>query len=376
MPTTGSPRVINLPVYSKLSQIILGIIGFFFILYVGQDILMPLVFSVIFAILLNPAVNYFCGKGLNRVLSILIVLAVAFLSILGILYFLGMQLSMFTESLPQFKEHFTVLINDAINWVSAKFNIPQANIDAWVLKIKKDGMERGPSMIGDALGTVSGVLAIVFLLPVYMFTMLYYKPLLLEFVAELFKKKEHALVAEVLSETKILIQSYLMGLLIEMILVAAMNSIGLMIIGVKYGLLIGIIGAILNLIPYIGGIIAILLPVLMALATGNNSQAIWSVALYLVVQFIDNNLIVTKIVASKVKINALISIVVVLIGGALWGVSGMFLSIPITAIVKVVFDRIEPLKPFGFLLGDNQPDVSKVIFQFKKKRAPKTEEAK
>jgi predicted PurR-regulated permease PerM len=89
------------------------------------------------------------------------------------------------------------------------------------------------------------------------------------------------------------------------------------------------------------------------------------------VQFIDNNLIVTKIVASKVKINALISIVVVLIGGALWGVSGMFLSIPITALIKVVFDRIEPLKPFGFLLGDNQPDVTKVIFQFKKKRAPK-----
>jgi predicted PurR-regulated permease PerM len=371
MPTTGSPRVINLPVYSKLSQIILGILGFFYILYVGQDILMPLVFSFIFAILLNPAVNYFCSKGLNRVLAILIVLSVAFLSTIAILYFLGMQLSMFTESLPQFKEHFTVLMNDAINWVSAKFNIPRTNIDGWVEKIKKDGMANGPAMIGGALGTVSGVLAVVFLLPVYMFTILYYKPLLLEFVAELFKKKEHAVVAEVLSETKILIQSYLTGLLIEMILVAAMNSIGLMIIGVKYGLLIGIIGAILNLIPYIGGIIAILLPVLMALATGDNSQAIWAVALYLVVQFIDNNLIVTKIVASKVKINALISIVVVLIGGALWGVSGMFLSIPITALIKVVFDRIEPLKPFGFLLGDNQPDVTKVIFQFKKKKAPK-----
>jgi predicted PurR-regulated permease PerM len=371
MPTAGPTRYMHLPVYSKLSQIILGILGFFFILYVGQDILVPLVFSFIFAILLNPVVNYLCSKGINRVLSILTALLVSFTAILAVLYFIGMQLSMFTESLPQFKQHFTVLLNDAIQWVSAKFNIPRTNIDGWIEKLKRDGMNNGPAMIGQTLGTVGGVLAIVFLLPVYMFTILYYKPLLLEFVAELFTRSKHPLVAEVLSETKILIQSYLLGLLIEMLLVAAMNSVGLLIIGVKYAILIGTIGAILNLIPYIGGIVAILLPVLMALATGNPSQAIWSIALYLVVQFIDNNIIVTKVVASKVKINAFISIVVVLIGGALWGVSGMFLSIPVTALVKVVFDRIEPLKPFGFLLGDNQPDVSKVIFQFKKKKVPK-----
>ena len=148
-----------------------------------------------------------------------------------------------------------------------------------------------------------------------------------------------------------------------------MNSIGLLIIGVKYGVLIGIIGALLNIIPYIGGIIAILLPILITVATGGAaSQVFWVIALYLFVQFVDNNLIVTRIVASKVKINALVSIVVVLIGGALWGVSGMFLSIPVVALVKIIFDRIEALKPFGFLLGDNQPDVTKTIFQFRKKK--------
>ncbi len=80
---------------------------------------------------------------------------------------------------------------------------------------------------------------------------------------------------------------------------------------------------------------------------------------YMAVQLFDNNFIVPKIVASRVKINALVSIVVVLIGGAMWGVEGMFLSIPITAIVKVVFDRITALKLFGFLLGDNQPELIK-----------------
>jgi predicted PurR-regulated permease PerM len=373
MSLAGSTRYINLPVYSKFSLIVMGILAFFYILYVGADILVPLVFSFIFAILLNPVVNFFCGKGLNRVLAIFVTLFLSFTLILGILYFIGMQLSLFTESLPQFKEHFTKLLDDTILWISEKFHIAKSGIDGWVEKIKKDGMNNGPSMIGQTLGTVSGVLAVVLLLPVYMFTILYYKPLLLEFVAEMFDKKKHPLIAEVLTETKALIQSYLVGLLIEMLLVAAMNSVGLLIIGVKYAILIGTIGAILNLIPYLGGIVAILLPVLMALATGNPSQAIWSIVLYLVVQFIDNNIIVTKIVASKVKINALISIVVVLIGGALWGLSGMFLSIPITAIAKVVFDRIENLKPLEFLLGDNQPDVTKEIFKFKKRKIPKPE---
>ncbi len=371
MPTSGSQHPISLPVYSKLAQIILGILGFFYIMYVGQDILVPLVFSFVFAILLNPAVNYLLSKRFNRVLAISIVLFVTFLLVIAVLYFIGMQFAMFTESMPEFKKHFGKLTDDLIRWVSANFNVPRSGINNWIAKLEKDGLSNGPAMIGQTLGTIGGVLSVVFLLPVYMFTILYYKPLLLKVVSDLFARTKHALVEEVLSETKTLIQSYLAGLMIEMVLVAAMNSIGLMIIGVKYGLLLGVIGAILNLIPYIGGIIAIALPVLMALATGNPSQAIWAVALYLVVQFIDNNIIVTKIVASKVKINALISIVVVLIGGALWGVSGMFLSIPITALVKVVFDRIEPLKPFGLLLGDdNQEDSIKQTFAFRKRKAP------
>ena len=65
----------------------------------------------------------------------------------------------------------------------------------------------------------------------------------------------------------------------------------------------------------------------------------------------------TKIVSSKVQINALISIIVVLMGGALWGFSGMFLSIPFVAILKIICDRVEPLKPWGLLLGVKIPEV-------------------
>ena len=127
---------------------------------------------------------------------------------------------------------------------------------------------------------------------------------------------------------KNLIQNYLRGLLIEAVLVATLNTAVLLIVGVQYAVLLGIIGALLNVIPYIGGIIAIGLPMILAFATISPLSAVFVLGGYLVVQFIDNHYIVPKIVASRVKINALVSIVVVLIGGALWGIPGMFLSIP------------------------------------------------
>ncbi|MDB5118681.1 MAG: family transporter, partial [Mucilaginibacter sp.] len=134
----------------------------------------------------------------------------------------------------------------------------------------------------------------------------------------------------------------------------------LLLLGVKYGLLIGVIGAILNLVPYLGGIVAIALPVLMATVTKDGyTTQLGVIGAYALIQFIDNNILVPRIVSSKVQINALVSIVVVLLGNALWGVSGMFLSIPFIAVLKIVFDRITSLKPWGKLLGDTIPTKHK-----------------
>jgi predicted PurR-regulated permease PerM len=135
-----------------------------------------------------------------------------------------------------------------------------------------------------------------------------------------------------------------------------MNSGALLLLKVEYAVLLGVIGAILNMIPYIGGIIAIALPVLMATVTKDGfSTQIGVIIAYAIIQFIDNNILVPRIVSSKVQINALFSILVVLLGGELWGVSGMFLSIPFVAILKIIFDRIDELKPWGKLLGDEVP---------------------
>lgn len=364
----------KLPIYAKLSLISMGLIAFFYMLYVGQDILVPLIFATIIAILLNPVVNFLCRKGMNKVVAIMIVLTTALVTVAALMYFIGSQVSMFSETVPQLKQKIALIFNDTIDWVSQKFNVGKPKIAAWVDKTKVEGMDNSSAVIGETLGTIGGVLILVFLLPVYTFMILFYKPLLLEFIAKLFQRDKHKVVAEVLMETKVLIQSYLVGLLLEAALVATLNTAALLIIGIKYALLIGFIGALLNIIPYIGGLVAIAIPMVLAIATKEPIDALWVFIAYIIVQFIDNNLFVPKIVASKVKINALVSIIVVLIGGALWGVSGMFLSIPLTAIIKVICDRIETLESFGFLLGDNQPDIGKAIFNFKnpiKKPKPK-----
>ena len=190
----------------------------------------------------------------------------------------------------------------------------------------------------------------------YVFLILFYKKLILNFLYEAFAEENSKQVADILTQTKSAIQSYMVGLLIEALIVAALNSTALLILGVKYAILLGVLGAILNMLPYIGGIIAIALPILIATVTKEGySTQLGIIIAYIIIQFIDNNFLIPKIVSSKVQINALISIVIVLLGGALWGVAGMFLSIPFVAILKIICDRVEGLRPWGKLLGDEIP---------------------
>lgn len=366
----------NIPNYFKVSVIILGLLGFFFILWIGQSILIPLTFAGIISILLNPVVNFFIGKGINRVVAISIAITLLIIVVTVIMLFIGSQVSMFSDSWPALKLKFNTLLNEALKWVSETFNIGKSKVNAWINERKTESLNQAGGMIGDTVSTVSAMLINVLLLPVYIFLFLFYKPLLLNFTAQVFADDKHKTVAEVLFNTKSLIQNYLVGLLIEMVIVATMNSVALLIIGIDYAIMLGVIGALLNLIPYIGGVVAISLPMIMALVTDEPSNALWVLAAYLIIQLIDNNFLVPKIVASKVKVNALVSIIVVLIGGALWGVAGMFLSIPITAILKVIFDKIPHLKPLGFLIGDTMPPISKAIFDFKEIQARLTPKKK
>lgn len=340
------------PFYLKVTVILFGLClaaGFLFIL---GDILVPFAFAILFAILLNPLCTWLQRRKVHKVFAVILTLLVAILAVGSILYFLSTQIAQFGKELPLLKLKFASLVNSLELFIQQQFGITMAKQTA----LMKQAVNSSPALIGQTLGAVIGSLSLVVIIPVYVFLMLYYKTLILNFLYEVFKEQHSQRVSEILKETKTAIQSYVTGLLIEMIIVSSLNSVALMILGVKYAILLGVVGGILNMLPYIGGIIAIALPVIIATITKDGyTTQLGIVIAYLVIQFIDNNIIFPRFVSIKVQINALVSIVVILLGNALWGVSGMFLSIPFIAVLKIIFDRIEDLKPWGKLFGDSVP---------------------
>lgn len=340
------------PFYLKTTVLLFGLILLVYTLSVLGDILVPLAFALMIAILLNPLCNWLQKHKIPKVAAILLSLLICVVVIGALMYFLSSQIASFSDQLPALEKKFGQIVTDVEAWVFNHFGVAtQKQVD-----FVKKALSNGDALVGRTLNTVLGTLGIVFLIPVYTFMMLFYKQLILSFLYEVFSEENSARVAEILKETKSAVQGYIVGLLLEMVIVAALNSTALLILGVKYAVLLGVIGAILNMLPYIGGIIAIALPILMATVTKDGySTQLGIVAAYLVIQFIDNNIVFPRVVSFKVQINALISIVIVLLGNALWGISGMFLSVPFVAVLKIIFDRIDDLKPWGKLLGDNVP---------------------
>ena len=338
-------------------------------LYIAQGIIVPLVFAVIIAIVLHPVVEFFIRLGVNRVLAIIITLLVTLIFIAAFCLLLFSQVSRFSDSWPILVDKFTVILNQAITWASGYFDINPQKIHAWILKTKGELINTSGLAIGQTIVSVGSAIMILLLVPVYTFIILYYQPLLLDFIRKVFGKSNESQVGEIVTQTKSVIQRYLVGLVIEGVIVAVLNSVGLLILGIDYAILLGVIGALLNVIPYIGGIVAVALPMMIAIATKDSVwPALYVLAVYYFIQLIDNNFIVPKIVSSKVKINALFSIIIVIAGNALWGIPGMFLSIPLLAIVKLIFDHIDSLKPWGMLLGDTMPPILSLKPLLKKRK--------
>jgi predicted PurR-regulated permease PerM len=358
------------PFYLKSTVTLFGLILVTYVLIKLGDILTPLAFAVIIAILLNPLVNKLRKHKVPNVLSIIIALLIALTALGLILYFLSSQIAGLSENLPLLKSRFNDILHDVQIWLESKFGLSLKK----QLQLINEGMNNSKALIGSTLNTALGTLSVVLLLPVYVFLILFYKTLILQFLFSVFSEENSKQVSDILAQTKLAIQSYMVGLLFEATIVAVLNSTALMIIGVKYAILLGVLGALLNLLPYIGGLIAIILPVLMATVTSDGyTMQLSIIVAYVIIQFIDNNILVPRIVSSKVQINALISILAVLLGGALWGVAGMFLSIPVVAILKIIFDRIDGLKPWGKLLGDEVP-TSYRKFSFRKSKPPSVAE--
>jgi predicted PurR-regulated permease PerM len=365
---TEPTESLKIPFYGKVTILLVGLIALVAILVIAKSIIIPIIFAIIIAIVLHPVVKFLTRIKINRVVAIAITLLLTFLLIFGFInVFIG-QASRFSESWPVLVDKFTLILNQSISDISSSLEINPQKIHAWITKTQGELINTSTAALGQTLVILGNWLVVLFLLPVYIFLILFYQPILLEFIHRFFGTEHKAQVSEIVSQVKRVIQSYLIGLLLEAIIVAILDSAALLILGIDYAVILGIIGALLNVIPYLGGLVAVALPIMVALVTKSSPwYMVYIMAAYYFIQLIDNNYIVPYIVASKVKINALFSIIVVLAGNAMWGIPGMFLSIPLLAIVKLICDHIEPLKPWGFLLGDTMPQLIKIKTIFKKK---------
>lgn len=332
----------------------IGIFVLFHALYYGKEFVVPLLFATILAILLDGVVGFSVRKlRFPRTLAILIVLLLFVALALGLVFLIGYQGSSFVEDLPKLAERISKAFHSVMHWVAETTGLGDQKMDEFYEKTKKDQMGKSSVVMRNTLTNFGDVLAILFLMPVYIFMLLYYKSHLLEFIHRVFSKDRHPAINDILSNIKSLIQFYLLGLITELFIVAGLNSLGLTLIGVDYALLLGLISGIMNLIPYIGSLIAGALAAIVAASSSTPIDAVWVIGSFTFVQFVDNTFVVPLIVGSRVKLNALVSLVGVVAGGALWGIAGMILSIPMLGILKAIFDKTEALQPWGFLLGGN-----------------------
>ncbi len=347
-----TPKKTTAPFYERLSLVLIGILSLGFLVVQGKEVLDPLIFGFLFAILLLPVSGFLEQKlrlprSMSSFLSIL--LLVAFIS--GVLYLVGSQISKLTQDWPMLQKQISQSLNDIHGWIQYAFHLDLEKQKTYVDNTAKKLISSGTDVISTTFGAVSSLMLFYVFIMIFTFFILFYRKLLFGFILQAFGKDNEPIVHDIIENIQTILRQYILGLLFEMVIVASIACTAFWMIGIKYAVLLGIIVGLFNIIPYLGIFTALFLSVLITFATGPVGNAVWVGASVLGIHILDANLLLPSVVGSKVRLNALITFLGIILGEMVWGLSGMFLSIPIMAIFKIIFDRIESLKSWGYLLG-------------------------
>lgn len=343
------------PLVIRLACTLFSLIAIGYLIVEGKEIMAPFVFACLFSVLLLPLAKYLENKWkFRRNMASMSAVLLMVICIGGIFYFLGAQMSRLSDDWPQFKEQLNTSINDLQHWISRSFHISMTKQANYVKDATTKMVDTGASVAGATLVSVSSIVIFTVFTMIYTFFFLLYRGLILKFLVKVFKEENSALVVEIIEQVQYIVRKYIVGLLIEMSIVSVVVSIVFTLMGVKYAVLLGVVTGIFNLVPYIGIFSAIILSSLITFASAAvASKVLWVVIVLVIVHLLDSNILLPVIVGSKVKINAMITVLGVVLGEMIWGIPGMFLSIPVIAVLKIIFDRIEPLQPWGLLLGED-----------------------
>jgi len=323
------------------------------LLYTLQSVLVPLMFSILLAISLFPIVRFIEKYKVNRVTASLIAVIIAIILISTLIWFIVHQVLIIGADGNDIQIRFMHILDTIQKWITIRFGIEQGQISQQITTFTNKAVSNAGVIVGAAFGSVGSILAGVVIVPLFTFFLLYYRDFFREFFFHAFASTSKELVSQVLDKIYYVVQSYLAGLVTVMGIVAILNTVGLLVLGIPYAWFFGILASLLMLLPYIGIAIGSVLPALFALATKDSAwYAVGVVAWFQVVQFLEGNFLTPNIVGGKVSINPLMALIGLLLGGMLFGLAGLILAIPITAVLKVVFDAIPSMKAFGFLIGE------------------------
>jgi predicted PurR-regulated permease PerM len=315
----------------------------------AADIIIPLLIAAFLSIVLLPVVRWL-EKKLSLTLSVIIVLIVSLIVFIGIMWIIGNQLTMLITDLPNLENRYTALVDS----VSARLQSGLGINEDEQMGMFKESLKGASGYVTNVLLSTTNTLSLIIQIPIYIFLFLIYRDRFKKFFLSLLPHSEELTWKKDIDNV---LKGYISGLLMVTVIISAMNTIGLLILGIDHAIFFGVLSGILTIIPYVGIFIGALLPALFALLTKDNGwYAAGVVAIFTFVQFLEGNFITPRITGSKVSINALAAIIALLIGGKILGIAGMILAVPVTGVIRVLLAYTRHLKPFVILLEDKDDD--------------------
>ncbi len=350
------------------------ILLFLFLLFAGlhfaKGFLLPITFGGLFATLLLPLTLKLERRGVNKGLSIFLCIVLLVIILGGIFWLIGWQLSGLTEEITTAKQQFNEIVTNIKQFIKDTLGISVREQEKIVEEQKTETGKAASKIVGGIFMGLTSFMANSVLILVYTFMFLYLRAHLKKFVLLLVPQERKKGALQVMKDSQEIGQRYIGGLARMIACICILYSIGFSILGIKHAILFALIGGTLEIIPYVGNLTAAVLTLMMAMIQGGSTEMIIGViCVYIIVQFVQGYILEPLIVGSEVNINPLFTIVALILGEAVWGIPGMILAIPTLGIVKILCDNIEPLKPYGFLLGaENTNGKSNFIQRLFKKR--------
>ena len=332
------------------------IIGAILVLfYFTKGILIPLIIAFLAAIVIYPFVRFLKNKARFPIsLAIFTALISTLLLIAGLLTLFGAQIALFFNDWPAIESNMNVHFTTIQSWLKSSFGWSFTEQKNVLQDSLKELSSLGKSSLS-SLESISGFVLNAVVIPIYIFFILIYRRLFIRFLYSFGNESDTISTHAILVKIEEVVRSYISGLLIQVVIVSFLTGLGYWIVGVKYFVFLGLLTGVLNLIPYLGILTAGILSMLMTFAGSTDLSLLASILIVnIIVQLLDNNVIVPKVVGSKVSINALASLLGVILGGLFAGIGGMFLAIPIIAILKVVFQHFPETERYAMLLGENE----------------------